>query len=114
MSTEHPNNPRLQKERERDRGLRPSSEIRIETYTNCLWQDSIEQQSTEMSLSEKQKQTTAFPQRLREMPTSSSSRETTPLEEGQCASELPREIGFFSGNPSVEVTNGIIHLYKKK
>lgn len=52
--------------------------------------------------------------RLREMPTSSSSRETTPLEEGQCASEFPKEIGFFSGNPSVEVTNGIIHLYKKK
>lgn len=52
--------------------------------------------------------------RQRELPTSSSSRETTPLEEGQCASELPKEIGFFSGNPSVEVTNGIIHLYKKK
>lgn len=29
-------------------------------------------------------------------------------------SELPKEIGFFSGNPSVEVTNGIIHLYKRK
>lgn len=94
--------------------MRKSSQIIIETYTNKLWSEVVAE-GDEMAASAKDKKsTTAMTEkRNREMPTSSSSRETTPLE-GQCASELPKEIGFFSGNPSVEVTNGIIHLYKKK
>ena len=43
----------------------------------------------------------------------SRSREVTPTE-GQLATEFPKEISCFSGNPFVEVTNGLIHLYKKK
>lgn len=101
----------MQKERERDRGLRQSSKITIETYTNKLWSEVSE--SIEMSCANSEKKIRTE-KRQREMPTSSSSREATPLEEGQCSSEFPKEIGFFSGNPSVEVTNGIIHLYKKK
>lgn len=89
VSSEHPTNPKLLKERERDRGLRASCEIRIETYTNLMMNTNLREV----------------------LPTSS--REATPLEEAQFASEFPKEIGFFSGNPSVEVTNGIIHLYKK-
>lgn len=44
-----------------------------------------------------------------------SSREATPLEDNQSgtASEFPKEITVFSGNPFVEVTQGILHLYKK-
>lgn len=40
----------------------------------------------------------------------SSSRETTPLEDKTM--EFLDEISFFSGNPFIEVTKGIIHLYK--
>jgi BRCA1-associated protein len=42
------------------------------------------------------------------------SREQTPLDEVQTIPEIPGEINFFSGNPFVEVTKGILHLYKKK
>lgn len=45
-----------------------------------------------------------------------SSREQTPLTE-KTAIELAEdkgEIGFFSGNPFVEVTKGILHLYKEE
>lgn len=42
-----------------------------------------------------------------------SSRETTPQVDCH-VSEYVDEKGFFSGNPFVEVTKGIIHIYKKK
>lgn len=42
------------------------------------------------------------------------SRETTPLDDQANLSEYFDEKGFFSGNPFVEITKGIIHLYKKK
>ncbi|XP_018335141.1 BRCA1-associated protein, partial [Agrilus planipennis] len=41
------------------------------------------------------------------------SREATPLQEKEHTPEDPNEIGFFSGNPFVEVTKGILHLYKE-
>lgn len=28
--------------------------------------------------------------------------------------QLPEQISFFSGNPSVEIVHGIMHLYKTK
>lgn len=46
-----------------------------------------------------------------------SSREQTPLTETSEASSVPdtpNEVKFFSGNPFVEQTTGILHLYKKK
>uniref|UniRef100_A0A1A9WCD7 RING-type domain-containing protein n=1 Tax=Glossina brevipalpis TaxID=37001 RepID=A0A1A9WCD7_9MUSC len=111
VSTEHPAHPRVQKEHERDRGLHNTAEIVVETYSNQLWYEDTDWDKKAMNptahTEKKQRQQQS------ELPTSSSSRETTPLEEGQCASELLKEIGFFSGNPSVEVTNGIINLYKK-
>ena len=39
------------------------------------------------------------------------SREATPLTDTPDVEEKG-EIGFFSGNPFVEVTKGILHLYK--
>lgn len=39
------------------------------------------------------------------------SREATPQTE---CTDYIEEKGFFSGNPFVEVTKGIIHIYKKK
>lgn len=47
----------------------------------------------------------------------SSSRETTPLdgdEEKAADDDDDDNKAFFSGNPFVEVTHGIIHMYKKK
>lgn len=43
----------------------------------------------------------------------SSSRETTPLNEPTQPLQIDDK-GFFSGNPFVEVTKGIIHMYKNK
>lgn len=110
VSTDHPTHPRVQKDRERDRGLRNISEITIETYTNQIFSDSSDCYSAEAMSTNEQQQNVNRP----DISVPSSSREATPLEEGQCASELPKEIGYFSGNPSVEITRGIIHLYKKK
>lgn len=45
----------------------------------------------------------------------SGSRETTPMAaETMQLAEYVDEKGFFSGNPFVEVTKGIIHIYKRK
>lgn len=41
------------------------------------------------------------------------SRETTPLEDTDTY-DKKGEIGFFSGNPFVEITKGILHLYKEE
>ena len=43
-----------------------------------------------------------------------SSREQTPLDDIQPLPEVPGEINFFSGNPFVEKTTGILHLFKNK
>ncbi|EDW83797.1 uncharacterized protein Dwil_GK13486 [Drosophila willistoni] len=108
VSTEHPTNPRVQKERERDRGLRQAKDITIETYTNQRWTKDLEQEEgTKMNWA-------AVFQQHTNSPSAGSSRETTPRtgDEAQ-ASKFPQEIRYFSGNPIVEVTKGLIHLYKK-
>lgn len=113
VSAEHPTNPRVQKERERDRGLRQAREIIIETYSNKRWT----KEPSESNELKKMNWASALQQHTNS-PTAGSSRETTPRgggEESQgTASNFPQEIGYFSGNPIVEVTKGIIHLYKKK
>lgn len=43
----------------------------------------------------------------------SHTRETTPMTDEVDETEERREIGFFSGNPFVELTKGILHLYKE-
>ncbi|XP_060650630.1 BRCA1-associated protein isoform X1 [Drosophila nasuta] len=115
VSSEHPTNPRVQKERERDRGLRQARDIVIETYTNQRWTRELsagaENEATKMNWS------AALQQHTTNSPTAGSSRETTPRsgdesKPGATASNFPKEIGYFSGNPIVEVTKGIIHLYK--
>ncbi|ALC47767.1 CG5555 [Drosophila busckii] len=109
VSTEHPTNPRVQKERERDRGLRQAREIIIETYSNQRWQ-------RELSANRECKMNWAAAVQQQEGG-AGSSRETTPRSGdeliGAAASKFPLEIGYFSGNPVVELTKGIIHLYKK-
>lgn len=41
------------------------------------------------------------------------SRDTTPLSDKETTDDIG-EIGFFSGNPFVELTKGILHLYKEE
>lgn len=91
VSTEHPTNPRLQRDM---RGQRKPKKITIESYRNRL--DSDESRGV-------------LPK---------SSREQTPMDETPpppplSVQEFPGEIAFFSGNPFVEVTKGILHLYKR-
>lgn len=44
----------------------------------------------------------------------SGSRETTPQNDAIDLTDYIDDKGFFWGNPHVEVTKGIIHIYKKK
>ncbi|XP_055546441.1 BRCA1-associated protein [Wyeomyia smithii] len=94
VSTEHPTNPRLQREM---RGQRKPKKITIESYRNRL--DSATEAGADESRG-------VLPK---------SSREQTPMDETPPAPipEFPGEINFFSGNPFVEVTKGILHLYKR-
>ncbi|XP_030374054.1 BRCA1-associated protein [Scaptodrosophila lebanonensis] len=114
VSAEHPTNPRVQKERERDRGRRIPYDITIETYTNQRWNQDLAASSdgTKMNWAAVLQQANS--------PSAGSSRETTPRsgDESQsppqtATSKFPQEICYFSGNATVEVTRGIIHLYKK-
>lgn len=91
VSSEHPNNPKFIKEL---RGQRKAKKIQIETYANVL----AEPKNTNVAKG-------VLPK---------SSREQTPLAEVQPIPEVPGEVNFFTGNPFVEVTKGILHLYKKK
>ncbi|KAH8278606.1 hypothetical protein KR018_005997, partial [Drosophila ironensis] len=123
VSSEHPNNPRVLKERERDRGLRRAREITIETYTNQRWTiDLSENSQPQHPVTEGAKMNWAAAVQHVNSPTAGSSRETTPRsgDESQTgaapqatSTKFPLEIGYFSGNPIVEVTRGLIHLYKK-
>ena len=75
------------------RGQRKPKQITIETYTNQMYDVEGEFKGV-------------LPK---------SSREQTPLDElPPSIPEFSNEINFFSGNPFVEVTKGILHLYKKK
>ncbi|XP_001360012.2 BRCA1-associated protein [Drosophila persimilis] len=119
VSAEHPTNPRVQKERERDRGLRQSRDITIETYTNQRWIKELSEGENSIEGDTKKMNWATTLQHVNS-PTAGSSRETTPRsgDESQSGnvqanSNFPLEIGYFSGNPIVEVTKGLIHLYKK-
>jgi BRCA1-associated protein len=77
------------------RGQRKPTKIQIETYANVVATDD----------SEGAVDTGVLPK---------SSREQTPMDEIQPIPEVPGELNFFSGNPFVEQTTGILHLYKNK
>lgn len=88
VSTEHPSNPR------KYHGQRKPRKIRIDNYAavDCSEDD-----------------------RKGLLPVGS--REATPMDDGDELSgsaEFTENKTFFSGNPFVEVTKGIIHMYKNK
>lgn len=76
------------------RGQRKPAPIQIETYANVVLN------------SDESEDKGVLPK---------SSREQTPMsEEVFTLPDVPGEINFFSGNPFVERTQGILHLYKNK
>lgn len=80
--------------RKERRGQRKPKKIQIETYANVL----NEKEVTKGVL-----------------PKSHSREQTTDVDDtDNSTSDAPTEVNFFSGNPFVEQTNGILHLYKKK
>lgn len=92
VASEHPSNPRLVKEL---RGQRKPKKIQIETYANVVATEEPDN-SSDCGVLPK------------------SSREQTPMDEVQPIADVPGELNFFSGNPFVEQTTGILHLYKSK
>ena len=92
VASEHPSNPRLVKEL---RGQRKPKKISIETYANVVATEELDN-SSDCGVLPK------------------SSREQTPMDEVQPIADVPGELNFFSGNPFVEQTTGILHLYKSK
>lgn len=87
VSSEHPTNPRVVRE---NRGQRKPRKIKIENYATA----DIDPEDEKGLLP-------------------SSSREVTPLSD-QPVEYCGDDKTFFSGNPFVEVTQGIIHMYKKE
>lgn len=119
MSTEHPTNPKIVKEL---RGKREPKKIQIETYANVLL-DSSERSDPGVLPKSSREQTPMEEEALidsSEKPDSGvlpkSSREQTPMDEVQSfpGDQKTTELKFFSGNPFVEQTTGILHLYKNK
>jgi hypothetical protein len=74
------------------RGQRKPKNIKVETYANIA----------------------AGGDEKRILPDFNSSREQTSMDEASSLPDTPGEVKFFSGNPFVEQTAGILHLYKKK
>jgi len=93
------------------RGLREPKDISVETYTNITEDASplLSGQGTSKS----QSSTANSEETLCTNSTyvaSSGSGETA----GATACTLPDQISFISGNPFVEVTKGILHLFKEE
>lgn len=95
------------------RGCRESRDISIETYTNVAEDTSpllpAQGTSKSQSSSRANSEETSFAN-SNHVVSSSGSAETT----GATASTSPDQISFISGNPFVEITKGILHLFKEK
>lgn len=103
MSTQLPKPVRSQSLRERARGNRKMSDVTIETYTD------FDAGGAGPATSNSSKETSPSVENTSSSVTSSrrSTKDSTPLE-GNADT-----INFVSGNPFVEVTKGILHLYKE-
>lgn len=94
------------------RGRREPKDINVETYTNSLESTSplllSQGRSKSHSSSRANSEETSFANSNHVA--ISSSGEVT----GATACTSPDQINFFSGNPFVEVTKGILHLFKEE
>ena len=106
MSTQLPKPVRSQSLRERARGNRKMSDVTIETYTDF-------DAAVGLVTSTSSKETSPSVENTSSSVSSSrrSTKDSTPLDGGSVGNT--DTINFVSGNPFVEVTKGILHLYKE-
>ena len=107
MSTQLPKPVRSQSLRERARGNRKMSDVTIETYTDFDAAVGLvtSTSSKETSPSSVENTSSSVTSSRR------STKDSTPLDGGSVGNT--DTINFVSGNPFVEVTKGILHLYKE-
>ncbi|XP_020282126.1 BRCA1-associated protein [Pseudomyrmex gracilis] len=93
------------------RGCREPRDITVETYTNMTENPSplLSNQSTSKSHSSSR----ANSEEISFANTNSVSNTTSAESPGAAACTSPDQINFISGNPFVEVTKGILHLFKE-
>jgi len=105
MSTQPTKPTRSQSLRERTKGNRKMSDITVQTYTDFEATATSSKSSKETSPSVENSSATSSSRR--------STKDNTPLDGATTASATSDTINFVSGNPFVEVTKGILHLYKE-
>lgn len=94
------------------RGRREPRDINVETYTNSIEGTSplLSSQGTSKSQSSSRANSEETSFVSSNHVASSGSGEVT----GAAACTSPDQINFFSGNPFVEITKGILHLFKEE
>jgi len=107
----------LEIKQRKDRGERKPSDIMIETFRHPGDESWAERASASLirKSSSKSKESTPFRDAKECSPAggSSCSKESTPSDCSKRSLSFDDKINFISGNPEVEVTKGIIHLFKQ-
>ena len=108
----------MEEKQKTDRGQRKASDIMIETYNSPADDTWAERAGASLvrKSSSKSKESTPIDDRKKEgSPAGASgcSKESTPSECSKRSLSFDDKINFISGNPEVEVTKGIIHLFKQ-
>jgi len=107
----------LESKQRKDRGERKPSDIMIETFKHPGDESWAERASASLmrKSSSKSKENTPFRDAKECSPAggSSCSKESTPSDCSKRSLSFDDKINFISGNPEVEVTKGIIHLFKQ-
>ena len=108
MSTHIPKPVRSQSLRERTRGNRKMSDVTIETYTD--FETVTNSSSTANVTNSSSKETSPSVENSSVTSSRRSTKDSTPMDGTGITANT---ISFVSGNPFVEVTKGILHLYKE-
>lgn len=106
----------MEKNKKKMQGCREARDLTIETYT-----DSSDEKKPTPLLSQSQSsrassksQSTSRENSEEKYVSSSASNANMDNTQGAAALNVSSEINFISGNPFVEVTKGILHLFKEK
>lgn len=90
------------------RGCRELRDINVETYTNATEGTSLLSNQSKLQASRANSEETSF---VNSNPVAGSNQDKVT---SATASNSPDQINFISGNPFVEVTKGILHLFKEE
>ena len=117
--SEPPSQRELEARQRRDRGGRKPSDLMVETFVSPGDETWADRASASLMRKSSSKSKEPTPLRDRDSKESSPagksycSKESTPSECSKRSLSFDDKINFISGNPEVEVTKGIIHLYKQ-